>query len=433
MKYHWDKKYLYWGVTAFLVIASGIIFYYGIFNSDVLGSGLTKITDILMPIIYGLVIAYILNPFVSLLEKKVFLKLIEKNRPNRKQKTEKKIRNISILTTLIIMVMLLYGLLNLLIPQLIKSIQTIIQSLPSYYENFQSWLGEIIKKNPQLENSTSEMLEQASAYFQSWLNSDILPKLKDTLISVSTGFMDFVNILKNLVVGLIISIYVMSSKEKFAAQSKKLVYAIMKPKQANRIITGIRFVNTTFIKYISGMITDSMIIGIICFIVTSLLNIPYGVLISVIIGCTNIIPFFGPYIGGIPSAFLILLVDPLKCLYFIIFIMLLQLVDGNIIAPKILGDSTGLSSFWVVFAILIGGGIFGIPGMFIGVPVFAVIYAFIKISVSRSLEARNLPGDTESYMNLDLIQSAPYDSKMAPVTPSGHTKAEKTDEEKTGK
>jgi len=409
MKYHWDKKYLYWGVTSFIVIALSILFYYGIFHIKVLGNGLSGLVGILMPIIYGLIIGYILTPVVTFLENKVFFRLAKRLKINRSSNFEKRVRSISIVLTLLAMLLIIYGLLNLLIPQLIKSIQTIIQGFPGYYKNFQEWFSNVVAGNSILENSTSAMITNASDYFQSWLNGDLLPKINTALVQISTGFMDFVNVLKNMVIGIIISIYVMSSKETFAAQAKKILYAAMEPHKANDFINSMRFVNRTFIRYISGALTDSTIVGIICFIVTSILDIPYGVLISVIIGCTNIIPFFGPYIGGIPSAFLILMVDPVKCLYFIIFIVLMQLVDGNIIAPKILGDSTGLSSFWVVFAILIGGGIFGIPGMFIGVPVFAVIYAFVRLMVDKALKSRRFPEDTASYLDLERIDTITHE------------------------
>ena len=201
-----------------------------------------------------------------------------------------------------------------------------------------------------------------------------------------------------------ISIYVLFSKETFAGQGKKITFALFNTKTANQIIKDTRFISDTFIGFISGKIIDSIIIGFICFAGTSILKMPYALLISVIVGVTNVIPFFGPYLGAIPSTILILMVNPVKCIYFILFILVLQQLDGNFIGPKILGQSTGLSGFWVIFSITIFGGIMGVPGMIIGVPFFAVLYAMIKRLTNRLLLKRGLPSETNKYMNVDYIQ-----------------------------
>ena len=162
-----------------------------------------------------------------------------------------------------------------------------------------------------------------------------------------------------------------------------------------------RFANKTFGGFLSGKIIDSLIIGILTFAIISIFNIPYSVLISVIVGVTNIIPYFGPFLGAIPCGIILLMVDPFKCITFLIIVLILQQIDGNIIGPKILGDSTGLSSFWVIFAITLFGGFFGVFGMFVGVPLFAVIYAAIRTFINQRLEKKRLPSDTVYYMNSD--------------------------------
>ena len=218
-----------------------------------------------------------------------------------------------------------------------------------------------------------------------------------------------INILKGLwdfIIGFVISIYVLASKEKFAGQAKKMAYAFFEQKSANRLIKSFRFTHNTFIGFIGGKIVDSFIIGCLCFIGTTLLQTPYAALVSVIVGVTNIIPFFGPYLGAIPSAILILVVDPmhpLNCVYFVLFILVLQQFDGNFLGPKILGNSTGLTGFWVIFAITVFGGLFGILGMIVGVPIFAVIYAAIKAVVNTFLRKKDLPVETVKYSYLKNI------------------------------
>ncbi len=210
----------------------------------------------------------------------------------------------------------------------------------------------------------------------------------------------------NLIIGFIISIYLLGSKEKFAGQAKKIVYAVFDRKAGNELISNFRFIHGTFIGFLGGKIVDSIIIGIICFVCTSVIGTPYSILVSVIIGLTNIIPFFGPWIGGIPSALLVLMVDPKQALYFGILIIVIQQFDGNILGPKILGDSTGLSGFWVIFSITIFGGLFGVLGMVVGVPIFAVFYAGVKSMVNRSLHKRSLPTDLSPYMTVGQIEES---------------------------
>ena len=209
----------------------------------------------------------------------------------------------------------------------------------------------------------------------------------------------------NAIIGVIISVYLLFGKENFSMQSKKAVYAMMKPAHANMLLHLTIKSNEIFGGFIIGKIIDSAIIGVLCFIGLSLLNMPYTLLVSVIVGVTNVIPFFGPYIGAIPSAILIMLQDPKMGIYFIIFILILQQIDGNIIGPKILGNSTGLSAFWVVFSILLGGGLFGFVGMILGVPTFAVIYYVVKMLVDHRLEQKNLPIETACYDEYSYVDS----------------------------
>ena len=229
-------------------------------------------------------------------------------------------------------------------------------------------------------------------------------------------------------IGFIISIYVLGSKEKFAGQAKKIAYALFDRKTGNHVISGCRFVHNTFIGFIGGKIVDSIIIGIICFICTTIIGTPYAILVSVIVGVTNIIPFFGPWIGGVPSALLVLMVDPMQALYFVILILVIQQFDGNILGPKILGDSTGLSGFWVIFSITIFGGLFGVLGMIAGIPIFAVFYAGVKLLVDKLLTKKNLPTSIQQYMTVGHIDESLCFTEYVPPAKKKKKRAEKKKE-----
>lgn len=248
-----------------------------------------------------------------------------------------------------------------------------------------------------------DIYNKALSHLEQWISTDLLSFMNVLLSSITTSIINIFSHLLNFIIGIIVSIYVLISKERFAGQGKKILYAVFKPNAANTVVTIMRQSNKIFGGFISGKLLDSLIIGILCYIGLSFLQMPYKELVSVIVGVTNIIPFFGPYIGAIPSAFLILLVSPRKCITFLIFVLILQQLDGNIIGPKILGDSTGLSAFWVVFSILLGGGLFGFIGMIIGVPTFAVLYYLIKTAVESRLKRKMLPVETLTYSDINYI------------------------------
>ena len=207
----------------------------------------------------------------------------------------------------------------------------------------------------------------------------------------------------NLVIGIIVSVYILSDSETFAANAKRILYSLLTPEAAKKLLEGLDFTDRTFVGFLNGKLLDSAIIGLICYIVCAILNMPYALLVSVMVGVTNIIPFFGPFIGAVPSAIVILMVSPVKCLIFIIFVIILQQVDGNIIGPKILGSSVGINGFWVMFSIILGAGLFSFWGMLLGVPVFVVIYTAINNAIDRKLRRSDLPHRTDDYKNLEYI------------------------------
>ncbi len=239
--------------------------------------------------------------------------------------------------------------------------------------------------------------------FQNWFRTDFMTDINQIMTNLTEGILGFLNEIFDFLVGIIVSIYVMYGRETFARQAKKIVYALFPPKKANLVLHLGNKTNEIFGGFIIGKIIDSIIIGILCFIILSIIKMPYTLLVSVIVGVTNVIPFFGPFIGAIPCSVLILLNDPMKGLYFIIFVFLLQQFDGNILGPKILGDTTGLSSFWVITAILFGGGLFGFAGMLLGVPTFAVIYYILQLVIESRLEQKNLPTNSRHYHQMSYV------------------------------
>ncbi len=414
MKFRWENKYLHWGVTAFCVIAASMLFYYGIFHMRSLISGIRIFFSIMAPIIYGVIIAYVLTPVVTFLEERLIFPFLKKKGKKPEKRGRRVIRWICVLLSLCLLLVIIYTLIMMILPQLIRSIMNIIYSFPSYVRSVESWLNTIMEKGWKLDTEMIDMLNQYTDKAQEYLYTNLLPQMQEMLKNVSEGVFDILIFLKNFLIGAIVSLYVLADKEIFVARSKMVVYAVFPAKVANLLIHAMRFTNKTFGGFISGKLLDSAIIGVLCYIGSVIMDMPYAVLVSVVIGVTNVIPFFGPYLGGIPCVLLILLVDPLKGLYFAIFILILQQFDGNILGPKILGDSTGLSSFMVIVAIMVGGGLFGIVGMLIGVPVCAVIYAAVWKIFGHSLEEKELPSDVREYCDIDCFD---LDTKEAIYMP----------------
>lgn len=404
MKFQWDKKYLYWGITAFCALASAIVFYYIVFHTTKFFEIFTSLMRTCAPIILGLVMAYLMTPICMFFENFLLIPIYKKcNLDTTGSKPKKRIRGLAILLTLFVVIYLLYIFFSIVLKEVISSIQSIVLQFPIYVTNFEKWINSTLKLNKDIEVFAYQVFDTVSLEVNEWLNNSLLPKMDVIVKEVSLSLISVVKGLLNVIIGFIVSVYVLMSKEQFAGQCKKIIYAFFSRKKANDIVNDVRFANKTFGAYISGKIIDSIIIGFLCFFCMTFLKLNYPVLISVIIGVTNIIPFFGPFIGAIPSVLLILLISPLNGVKFLILVILLQTFDGNILGPKILGDSTGLSSFWVIFSITVFGGYFGILGMAIGVPIFALIYAAFKRKVNRNLKVKEMPIDTREYHYLNVV------------------------------
>ncbi len=400
------SNYLRWAITAVCTVTICLIIFFLMFRAKELAAFFKKLSDILMPVIIGAVIAYLINPLANFLDgllTKLFL---------RTKLSVKKVQGISLLVSVFlsmaIFLFLVYFLISLILPELYQNIKNFVSNFKGYVTTITTWFSEleILKSNPELYNNLSSTLNKSLESVGDWLSSSLLTGLSNIVTGLTFGIIGIFNIVLDVVVGLIVSVYILCSKRKYTAKAKRFTYVLFKPQTANTVLTIASRCNKIFSGFISGKLLDSLIIGMMCFVGLTILRMPYALLVSVIVGITNVIPFFGPFIGAIPSAVLILLADPTNLkpvIIFVIFIICLQQFDGNILGPKILGDSTGISALMVVVSITIGGGFFGFMGMFLGVPTFAVLSYLLKCFIHYRLRKKGLPPEHENYINLTAI------------------------------
>ena len=424
---HKYSQYVGWGVTAFAVIAAGVLFYFGIDYMGNVMSALGKLMGILSPFIWGLVISYLLIPSMMMYERRLFKPLaarINKTKP-RIKKDSKLPRVLSLILAEIVMLLIITALFYLIVPQVYDSISAIITNSPSYFDTAYSAIDNLLKDYPEIEQYATKIFGNLTEALTKWGTNTLLPSMENVVTNITSGVFYVLKGLYNVVIGIIVSVYILFNKEAFIAHYRKILYSIFSPEHAKHITSALRFADKTFMGFISGKLLDSAIIGVLCYLGCLLLKMPYALLISVIVGVTNVIPFFGPFIGAVPSALLVLLVDPKMCLWFIIFVFVLQQLDGNVIGPKILGTSIGINGFWVLFSIVLFGGIFGFWGMLLGVPVFVIIYTALTMLIDRKLKRHKLPTDANEYMNLDYI-----DPETLEPVPKRRTKKETDGEER---
>lgn len=391
------------GLTLLLVVIVCLLIYFALLRLEMISNVIHLILGILKPIIYGFAIAYLLNPIVKKVDEHL-IPYINKHFPNSKKAAQIS-RGTGIFIAVILLISIITALCNMMLPELYKSIWNMVSTVPSQLNTAVDQITKMMSKDTTTGQLFTNVLMQATDFIQNWMKTDLLEQVNVVMSNLTVGVINVVKELFNGIIGIIISVYVLWGKEVFSQQAKKIVYAIFKPNSANMILHLTIKSNEIFGGFIIGKIIDSVIIGILCFIGLSILKMPYTLLVSVIVGVTNVIPFFGPYIGAIPSAILITLSNPIKGLYFLIFILILQQIDGNIIGPKIIGNSTGLSAFWVVFSILLGGGLFGIPGMILGVPTFAVLSYIVTMLINHNLEKKNLPTEASCYDELSYVDT----------------------------
>ena len=380
------KRYFHWGLTVVVSVCAIMVFYDTVFQNGVLLTLWRTLVKALRPVIYGAAMAYLLAPVVNAFDRGIRRVAGEKSRQGL-------VRAGSILLTWAVVFFAFYLLFSILIPQLYQSVVTLVGNMQNYYNTVYAWVTQLLEKNPQIYSIVSGAIDEYYDDMRKWFTGTFLPQAQQTITLLTSGVMSVLAFFKDFLVGVIVSVYLLALKEKFAVGSRRLLYSWTSERTYRHTLRAVSKVDSIFSGFVRGKLLDSLIIGVLCFIGASILKLPYTPLVSVIVGITNIIPFFGPFLGAIPSAFLILLVSPVKCLYFIIFILVLQQLDGNVIGPKILGGSTELPSFWVIVAILLGGGFFGVLGMFLGVPVFACFYALINYYSAKRLRRKGVEND----------------------------------------
>lgn len=392
-----ENKYVKQGLMVFATVGAILLFYDTLFGRRVLIGIWQQLLTALKPVLWGAFMAYLLAPMVNFFERNLFASPVRQAR-EQGQMTAPGIRAVSLLLTWAVICVLFYLLASVLLPELYKSILQLASNVENYYNIISGWVEHLLESNPTVETWAADQMDTAYEKAVTWLEKEALPQAQTVMLVAAGGVMSIVNFLKTLLVGVIVSIYLLATKEHCAAHARKLAYSIFSEKNIRWVLRGAHKVDGIFSGFVRGKLLDSLIIGILCFIGCSILDFPYTPLVSVIVGVTNIIPFFGPFLGAIPSTFLILLVSPMKALYFLIFVLALQQLDGNVIGPKILGGKTGLPSLWVIVAILVGGSFFGLPGMFFGVPVCACLYSAATFGMEYRLRKKELPLGTNAYI-----------------------------------
>lgn len=338
-------------------------------NIVVFWNVICKLTNILMPFIYGFIIAYIINWPFEFFNRKLFLNSKNKDSVNILRKV------LSAIFSYVFVFGILIFIVTIVLPQMIVSFNQLLKNSTIYISSFKGYTEDFLRKIHILDYiQIQTVFEKVSSKIDT-----------DYFFTVAINFMkNFAVITYNWIIGIIVSIYLIFNKNDLIEKVKKIAIICMPDKVYNNVSEILSMSHNVFGKFIIGKIIDSFIIGILCFIGTSALSIPYSLLISVVVGVTNIIPFFGPFLGSIPCIFILIVIDPVKALWFAIFVLILQQIDGNIIGPKILGSSVGISGIFIMFSVIIGGGLFGVAGMILGVPVFVVIYNIIGNAINKS-------------------------------------------------
>lgn len=431
MKINWNRKYTTVAAYCLGVIAISVLFVVFVFKFDTFAEGFSWVGSVAAPIICGIIIAYIINPLVGFIEQKVFgrllktkpdrdgivikglrktpvaktkvMKSLEEHSPSLEQKQKKRatlVRVLAIILAYVIVLAAIIGMFVAVVPSVAKSVIDLADQMPEYIANANVWISETFANNPDLAKYLSGEISGISDILTKFADM-VKPVSGDIIGNIGTGLFKAASAvftaLKNVIIGLVIAIYLLFSKERLLAQVKKIFFAFMKPNKARSLFATASKSNVIFKEYIVSNLIDALIIFVCMLIGMLAMGMPYPMLIAVVCGVTNLIPFFGPFIGAIPSGFLILLVDPIKVIWFAIFVFVLQQLDGNVLKPLLFGESMGLPAIWVLVSIIVGGGLFGIPGMLLGTPVFAVFYMLFAEFIKGKLERKEMPYSTDCY------------------------------------
>ncbi len=395
MKEKW-KEQIKWGTMVFVVAAAVVAVIFVFVNFAKISGAIGTLLKILSPIIYGAVLAYLFSP--------IYNRLLDALKPKLKKylprgaAARNVAKGIATFLAVLLLIILTVGLVAMIIPQIYTSVMDLAVTLPSNMAALYANAMRALEDYPEIREGVRQMYDMAYDFITGFTQDTLLPNMQKIVASLSIGIFSMLNWFKNIFIGLIVMIYLLNIKEDFLGAARRMIYAVLPKRGAGMLIQEFEYINKVFGGFIIGKIIDSIIIGFICFFALSVLHMPYAMLVSVIVGVTNVIPFFGPFIGAIPSFILILLASPIQSIYFLIFILILQQFDGNILGPKILGNSTGLSSFWVLFSILLFGGLFGFVGMIIAVPTWAVILNLVERLINLLLYRKGMPSAREDYL-----------------------------------
>lgn len=396
-----ENKYFHFGTMLLGVIIIGMAILAVILHLEAAGRVLNAIGKAFSPLAFGLAFAYLLCPLMNFMNRRIY-PLFQKKMPQ--ERACKLSRALSLLFAFLCAAILIYEFFSMLLPQLYESLSGIVGNFSQYYSSVTKWIELFLASNPVVQEYVMDIVRDGYSMLKNWVSSGFLPSLETIVTGLTSSVLSVVGVLLNFVVGLCAAAYMLWSKETFMNQGKKLIVALCRESTADRLLELARRTHKIFSGFIIGKLLDSMIIGVLCYVGMLILKLPYPALIATVVGATNVIPFFGPFIGAVPSAVLILLVNPVQALYFILFVLGLQQLDGNIIGPRILGDSIGISGFWVLVSITVAGGLFGFAGMLLGVPVFAVLYMLAGEFIRSRLKQKGLPEDSQTYQMIQKVE-----------------------------
>ena len=375
------QRYFYAMMAGFGTISLSVLFFFFLYRLQGIGNVISQLSTILAPFIYGGIIAYLLRPMCNSLEAFFQLRLPKKMR--------RFANAFAVVFSLMVGILVVYALITMVVPQLVESVVTLWNALPTKMEQLVNWATETFGKDERVVQFVEKNYRSYFTDIDKWVQANVIPQVSSLVTNVGTSVWQVLKFVYNILIGLIVAVYVLHGRKRFGKQARLIVRSIFSDRWADRILEEVEFIDRMFGGFIDGKIIDSAIVGVLCYIGCTVLKIPSALLVSVIVGVTNVIPFFGPVIGAVPATLLILIESPMKALWFVIFVLVLQQLDGNVIGPKILGNRTGLSGFWVMFSIILFGGLWGIVGMIICVPLFAVIYDTVRRLVRRGLRRRN--------------------------------------------
>ena len=411
MKRFRENKFFHLGAMLLGVVTISTFLLAVVLNLEAVGKIFKTISGVLSPLVIGLVLAYLMNPLMNFLDRRLLPMLLKRNM--KEDKAKKLSRTAGLIFAILVSLLFVYEFCSLLLPQLYESIRGIVDNFSTYYARAESWIMNFLADNPTIQTYAASIMEDLYSMMMNFVTNGLLPNIETIITGLTSSVMSVVGAAFDLLIGLCAAIYMLASRDLFLAQSKKIVVALCKERTADNILRLGRRIHKVFSGFIIGKILDSLIIGVLCYLGMLILKLPHPALIATVIGVTNVIPFFGPFIGAIPSIFLILLVNPLQAVYFALFVLALQQLDGNVIGPRILGDTIGISGFWVLVSITVAGGLFGFAGMLLGVPVFAVLYMLVTEFVNARLKSKGKTTDTAVYQTIKTVDELELDGQLS--------------------